>query len=451
MNSFESFLLGYLLNSLWQLPFLFAAAWLAALALRPFGPTVEHRVWAIALLLQSLLPALSLASFQWLTSLAPWFSQAGPTAPGQVSVTVGPGLAAGNVTLSTSLLTGIAVLYTLAIAFFLIRLIRRAGTVLHLRRTAVPTLLTPEAEAVWQQCCRHFNLITPNAPTVALSLTVLGPVTFGLRRPVVLFPSGMIPSLPLPQLEAVMAHECAHLYRKDFALNLLYEAASLLISFHPILWLTRERLIETREMSCDHLAAQLVGPTPYGQSLLRLASLLITGRSARAPHAIGILDANIFERRIMKLTEKTKPLAGTRRTLILAACTAFALATCGSALALRLNVATPTSTSTLNGKDSNQAGTAKIAGGVMAGNILTKSQPKYPEQAKKDHIQGAVLLHAIIGKDGTIENLTVISGPQELQTSALDAVRQWVYKPYLLNGEPTEVDTTITVNYSLAN
>ena len=92
-----------------------------------------------------------------------------------------------------------------------------------------------------------------------------------------------------------------------------------------------------------------------------------------------------------------------------------------------------------------------VSGGVMAGNILTKVAPVYPDDARAAHISGTVVLHAIIGKDGVIEKLVVVSGPKELQRAALDAVRQWVYKPYLLNGNPTEVDTTIKVNFSLNN
>jgi len=95
------------------------------------------------------------------------------------------------------------------------------------------------------------------------------------------------------------------------------------------------------------------------------------------------------------------------------------------------------------------ANPAKVSPEVMAGNVINKVTPRYPEDAKKAKIEGAVLLKAVIGKDGTIENLQVISGPKELQTSALDAVRQWTYKPYLLNGDPEDVETTITVTYSL--
>jgi protein TonB len=93
-------------------------------------------------------------------------------------------------------------------------------------------------------------------------------------------------------------------------------------------------------------------------------------------------------------------------------------------------------------------GPARISGGVMAGSIIQKTQPIYPPIAKAAHVSGTVVLHAIISKTGQIVNLQVISGPQMLQSAALDAVKQWRYKPYLLNGEPTEVDTTVQVNFS---
>jgi protein TonB len=94
-------------------------------------------------------------------------------------------------------------------------------------------------------------------------------------------------------------------------------------------------------------------------------------------------------------------------------------------------------------------GPTRISGGVMAGQILQKTTPVYPPIARAAHVGGTVVLHAIIGKDGSIQNLSVISGPPMLVGAATDAVRQWRYKPYLLNGDPTEVDTTITVNFNL--
>lgn len=79
--------------------------------------------------------------------------------------------------------------------------------------------------------------------------------------------------------------------------------------------------------------------------------------------------------------------------------------------------------------------------------LITKVEPVYPHIALILHKQGDVKLHAIIGKDGGIESLTVTSGDPLLAAAALDAVRQWRYRPYLLNGEPVEVETLITVSF----
>ena len=93
----------------------------------------------------------------------------------------------------------------------------------------------------------------------------------------------------------------------------------------------------------------------------------------------------------------------------------------------------------------------RVGGAVASANLIHQVTPVYPKEAKKKHITGAVLLHATIGKDGTIENLEYVSGPPELTPSAMEAVKQWRYKPTLLNGDPVQVDTTISVVYTLGN
>jgi TonB family protein len=93
-------------------------------------------------------------------------------------------------------------------------------------------------------------------------------------------------------------------------------------------------------------------------------------------------------------------------------------------------------------------GPQRVSAGVVAGNLVSKVDPVYPDIAKKAHVQGAVVLQAVIAKDGTVKELRLISGPPMLVVSAIQAVQQWKYKPYLLNGEPTEVETTINVNYT---
>jgi len=87
---------------------------------------------------------------------------------------------------------------------------------------------------------------------------------------------------------------------------------------------------------------------------------------------------------------------------------------------------------------------------MMEGNLVHRVQPEYPALARQVRIQGLVVLRAIISRDGTIENLQALSGHPLLVPAALNAVRQWRYRPYVLNGEPVEVETEVKVNFILS-
>lgn len=91
----------------------------------------------------------------------------------------------------------------------------------------------------------------------------------------------------------------------------------------------------------------------------------------------------------------------------------------------------------------------RVGGNVEAASLINKVSPEYPPIAKTAHVAGTVVLHAIIGKDGGIRELQYVSGPPLLMKSAMDAVKEWRYKPTTLNGEAVEVDTTIDVVFSL--
>ena len=91
--------------------------------------------------------------------------------------------------------------------------------------------------------------------SIAASSRVFSPVTMGLRRKLLLLPVTMVDVLPEADLHTVIAHEFAHMQRKDFMKNLLYELLSLPVTYHPLLWLTRARIMESREMVCDQMAA----------------------------------------------------------------------------------------------------------------------------------------------------------------------------------------------------
>jgi periplasmic protein TonB len=91
----------------------------------------------------------------------------------------------------------------------------------------------------------------------------------------------------------------------------------------------------------------------------------------------------------------------------------------------------------------------RVGGNVQSASLLHQVMPVYPPIAKTAHISGTVILHAIIAKDGSVQQLEYVQGPPLLMKSAMDAVREWRYKPTLLNGEPVEIDTTISVVFTI--
>ena len=97
--------------------------------------------------------------------------------------------------------------------------------------------------------------------------------------------------------------------------------------------------------------------------------------------------------------------------------------------------------------DVPRSGVVRLPSGVSAEMIAHKEEPVYPAEAKIAHVQGVVVLHAVISKAGDVESLQVVSGPPQLVKAAEDAVQHWKYRPYMMQGAPLEVETTINVNF----
>lgn len=93
----------------------------------------------------------------------------------------------------------------------------------------------------------------------------------------------------------------------------------------------------------------------------------------------------------------------------------------------------------------------RIATRVAEANLIHDVAPTYPPEAGRARIEGTVVLQAVIGKDGSVQDVQVESGLPILAQAAIDAVKQWRYRPYLLNGEPVEVDSRITINFTLSS
>ncbi len=370
-----------------------------------------------------------------------------------------------------------------------------AGAVLCLVRLQVGLSLTRRMRhagisAVTPVLARSFATVqrrlgVTRAVTLVHSALVEVPTVLGWLRPLVLLPLNCCTGLTAEQVEAILAHELAHIRRHDFLVSVLQSVMEALLFYHPAVWWVSRQMRSERECCCDQLAVAATGDALlYARAL----SILEVQRSTYPQLALGA-NGGVLIMRIARLLNVRQPatqsLAAPIFILLLLASSAVAVGASARAEskpapavvfvaspapapfpapqpgpapaakpALRPEPApsagSTASTAIVEVAPSalQQNGPARIAGGVMAGAILTKTQPVYPDIARAAHVSGAVVLHAIISPVGEVVNLQVISGPEMLRASALEAVRNWTYQPYLLNGEPTAVETTITVNYS---
>jgi TonB family protein len=446
MNTAESWILAWLLNSLWQIPLVFCGASLAAWVARPLGPRFVHRVWVGALVLMAVLPACRFdISGLWpgLWHTLVWIGGASASA-GEARIVIGPARAAGMASpwFPQNLLAATAALYLAGVLYFAGRLIWGLRKTQAIRREA-HQLALPHEEHTRVARLRRVLGLDSGAVDLATSEEISGPATVGLRHRTLLLPPGFVEALSPNDFDALLAHELAHMRRHDFAKNLLYGLLSVPAAYHPVLWLARARVDQTRELACDEMAGDaLGGRQSYAHSLLRLAALLSNRGRPRILHAIGILDANSFERRIMHLTRTHLEIGTKRRALVAAACGLLAIATCTSALALHMEVSQ---------KPAHSNVPVKVKAEALK--PVNKVPPVYPQEAKQKHetLNGKVLLDVIVGKDGAVENIKVAKSLREdYDRSAIDAVRQWTFQPFLLNGQPIEVATQIGITYSLS-
>lgn len=446
MSEVESWVVRYLLNSLWMIPLVFFAGCLASRAVRRTGPQVQHRVWVGALWMQVLLPVIQVRIaevWRFLKMVWRWWGGRANGDGSDVSIRMATGAARvhGGLQIPQWLAASITVAYICVLAYVVLRFSWRLLKTRALMRDAAP--IGPGA--ILNRWAQHTRRAGIQNAVLAFSPETRGPVAVGMRQGMLLVPPGFFDGIEENDIDAVMAHECAHIQRHDFVKNVIYCAIALPITYHPLLRLTLARIAESREMVCDAIAATFAGRGTYARSLLRLAALLLNDAPAKPFHAIGIFDANGLEERIMNLTRRSAHTGWAMRLTMLAVCMAIGALTCASAMALRMDVGAE--------KDSHSA-PLKVDPRIIAGQVTYQKPPVYPAEAKANHdtLNGPVILEAIIDKAGLVKDLRVKQSLRaDYDRSAVEAVKDWRYKPFLLNGEPTEVETTITVNYSLLN
>jgi beta-lactamase regulating signal transducer with metallopeptidase domain len=329
----------FILNAIWQITAITALALLCTKLLHTAPSRFSHWVWIVALCASLLIPTATVVlQHKEATGRA---SDVAPTAkpdpvaePSARAVPVSFHSLSRPVSFSPRILYALLWVYGIVLLFRAARLAWFGYQTRRVSQLAYPRPLPPSLARIVEHCARSFSL-----PYVSVLCTaeLSGPAMLGLGRPLLLLPETFfLDILPEDDLSSAISHELAHVVRRDFLFNLLYEIASLPVRFHPCAALILSRIAQTRELACDEIAAQMLPTTKrYATSLLHIAQSMFTG--ARSNYALGLFDTNTLEERIMSILKNNDTRKKTRDVRLIAVCL-IGVASIGlSAFSLRLN------------------------------------------------------------------------------------------------------------------
>jgi bla regulator protein BlaR1 len=287
---------------------------------------------------------------------------------------------------------------------------------------------------------------------IRLSRTSIEPGIFGIVQPVLMWPEGISRHLDDAQLDAILTHEVQHVRRHDNLAAAIHMVVEAIFWFHPLVWWLGARLVEERERACDEDVLELGSERQvYAEGILKVCEFCLASPLACMS---GVAGGDLKKRMVYIMTTHVWHKLDFGRKLLL---TAAGLAAVAGPIAFglvtgtsnRSGSATGSAVAQQSGQPPDAHASVHASKGDMAALILKKVPPQYPEAAKKARIQGQVILRAIVSKDGDVENLQVVSGLPELASAAIEAVKQWKYRPFLQQGKPVEVETEIDVNFTL--
>ena len=360
------------------------AAWLARLR----SPRVRLAYWQILLLLCLLLPVAE-----------PWQRATGA----KVDVTMTATRPASHQDAPQYPLPWRSALLAALAAGFAVRAVWLATGFAKLRgwrRTAVPFDPLPA------HLDRLRAEIAPGAE-FRMSAAVSGPVTFGLRRPLIVLPEHFA-ALPEDTQEAVACHELLHVRRGDWIVTIAEETIRALLWFHPAVWWLVSQMQLAREQAVDQEVVRLTRKrSEYLQALLALAG---------DQPVLDLAPATLFLRKRhlkYRVALLLKEGSMSKRNLL-----SFCAASCGLLVAAGWFAL---HTFPLQAAPAPQDSSGPV--------LLHSVAPKYPQEAKDKHIEGSVVLEVQIDEKGHVTDAHVLSGPEELRSAALEAVLQWHYSP----------------------
>jgi bla regulator protein blaR1 len=433
-------------NHLWQSTLFMVLAAIVTLALKKNQAPIRHSVW-LAASLKFLIPFSLLISLG--TRLAsPYFSRSAGNglysamkAFGQpfTFVILAPAARQSNgAYLLTFLPAVIAAVWLCGLVTVLILWSVRWRRVVTAVHRSTPMDQGREVDAL-----RQLEKIAGVRRPLALLLSrdsALEPGVFGVFRPVLLWPAKISEHLEDSHLRAILAHEVAHVRRRDNLAAALHMAVEAIFWFHPIVWVLGARLVEERELACDEEVLQLGNsPSIYAESILKTCEFCVETPLACVS---GVTGAELKKRIVRIMTPTVAQKLSPVRKLLLAS---VGIATVAGPVLLGQDPAIQNSP--------NSAAAPRIyhvGGDVSAPKLIIAPDPEYSEEAKRAKYQGACIIATIVDAEGNPQRVQVVRHlGKGLDKKAVEAVEQYKFEPAMLHGKPVAVEVHIEVNFRL--
>ncbi len=449
MPTISRLLVIFLLNSLWQTALIVASAWVASCLLRNVPARYRHRVWVAALVLCWLLPLWSIFTLSPAVSsgVSTRLIYAGPANPNAASVSI---LHWSGVVPFGPLWTNvIAAAFTFLLLLRMARFLHIWFRTIDLRRSS-SSFETPEALSAIARRCQSVLGISP--VSLLSSPLARSPLTFGLLRHTIVLPESLLQSATEEDWLSALSHEMAHIRRRDFSKNLIYQLLYCALWFNPTAVFLLRQIERTRELACDELATErLISPAGYARSLVNMARLISAPSAKTDPdYSLGVFDANILEERIMKLLAPNHLSAFKTKMLLAVACLIPA-APVVSATAFALTVKSPSQEQSPASTPSKPGQSeSKTDPDVVKPKPIYTPDPEFPRSAhKKKNFHGSMTLAIVVGKDGKVISTKVVDSlGKDFDANAIKTVRKWKFEPAAKNGQPVEAELKVEVNFS---
>ena len=402
-----------LIDFVWQGLLAAFLLWTALLALKNRSARARYAGSCVALAAMAALPVLTaclLYTAPAVVGSTPWSAR---VPPGPLAAMPGPAVSPFA---WSHLLAGWALpLWSCGVLLFSLRLVWASRQISALRRQAKPAEAAVLAIVAGLQ--ERMKLMRP--VRVLVSAAADCPSVVGWIKPVMLLPAATVLGLTPQQLEAVLAHELAHILRYDYLVNMLQAVVETLLFYHPAVWWVSARIRQERELCCDDLAVDCCGDAlGYARALTRLEKLRVN-----TPRLVLGSAGGPLMYRIQRLVGDAGWQRGpSKLTGILALSLGLICFALNIEWARGQQQTAPAPESSAQTSTHDEPGVRVDLGGAR---VIHRDEVEYPESAIEKGVQGTVVVEATLDADGTVSDARVLSGPPELRKAALQSVLQW--------------------------